>query len=223
MTDLPSTVSCAGAVTFAVGGPSTGQLTSLLSAWSPSSVLSGSPGACTSALTSWTEAEAPCASTWVTDLPMSALTRVTGPCWSTPSTVAVSTEPLCCAGDCTLFSAMSTGTWIALFNRLTRRASSAVTALALPGSGAAPAGVGSASTAVAAVAATTAQRLRVERTANGTVEPPQVVNESAPRIVTPPAAVGRTRPGEAVALDCRHPHANSAQQGQLPPPVHSLE
>ncbi len=133
VTDLPRTVSLAGAVMFAVGGPSTGQVTEALSASRPSSVVSGRPGACTSAPTRLTEAAVPSASARVTDLPTSALTSVTGPCWSTPSTLAVSTAPERCAGVCTLFSAMSTGTSTARSSRLTSSCSSAVTALAFPG------------------------------------------------------------------------------------------
>lgn len=132
MTGLPRRVSLAGATTSAVGCPSTGQVAVALRDSRPSRVVAGRPGAWTSALTSWTAAEAPLASALVTDLPMSALTRVTGPCWSTPSTVAVRTEPSRCAGVSTLLSAMFTGTSTVLFNRLTSRSSSTVTARALP-------------------------------------------------------------------------------------------
>ncbi len=135
VTGLPRTLSLAGATTSAVGCPSTGQVASALIASRPSSAVAGRPGACTSALTSLTEAAVPLASARVTDLPMSALTRVTGPVWSTPATVAVSTEPSLCSGVSTLLSAMFTGTSTALFNSLTSRASSAVTARAFPGEG----------------------------------------------------------------------------------------
>ncbi len=139
MTDLPSTVSLAGATTSAVGCPSTGQVAVAVSASRPSRVVPGRPGACTSASARVTEAVAPLASVLVTDLPTSALTRVTGPDWSTPSTLAVSTVPSRCAGDSTLLSETFTGTSTALFNRRTSRSSSAVTARALPGEPGAPA------------------------------------------------------------------------------------
>ena len=165
VTGLPSTVSLAGATTFAVGCPSTGQVTSALIASRPSSAVVGRPGACTSALTSLTEAAVPLASERVTDLPTSALTSSTGPRWSTPSTLAVRTEPSRCAGVSTLLSAMSTGTSTALFNSLTSSATSAVTARALPGEeapGAGAAWTGAAVSSVHATVAAAAETIRRE-------------------------------------------------------------